>query len=194
MTDPFPIEALHRRLLSERFLVESQEGTPEAAVAIIIDPKIHSESVLFIKRRERLGDPWSGQIAFPGGHKSTIDKSFLETAVREAREEVGINLSNHHMLGVLPPMRAHTRRILVAPFVFQLNSNVAVKLNDEVTESFWVPLSSLSELNASKSVVKDENRVLTVDSYIYEGRVIWGLTFRIVNTLLVKNVRSDAND
>jgi len=168
--------------------LESKEGVPDAAVAIIINSKIQGGGALFIKRTERLGDPWSGQIAFPGGHRSVTDKSFQETAVREAKEEVGINLSNHQMLGVLPPIRAHTRQILVAPFIFQLNSNVPVKLNDEVTESFWIPLSFLSELNGSKSDVKVENGVLTVDSYIYEGRVIWGLTFRILNILLAKNM------
>ena len=186
MTSSFHIDVLHRRLLPEASLLESQEGPPEAAVAIIIDPKDRGGSALFIERRERLGDPWSGQIAFPGGHKSAIDRSFLETAIREAQEEVGINLSNHQMLGVLPLMRAHTRRVLVAPFVFQLNSSVTVELNDEVTESFWVPLGLLDQLSTSKSNVKVEGGVLTVDSYIYEGRVIWGLTFRIVNLLLAK--------
>jgi hypothetical protein len=92
------------------------------------------------------------------------------------------------MLGVLSPIRAHTRRILVAPFIFQLISNVSLKLNDEVTESFWIPLSLLSDLNVGKSNVEVEDGVLTVDAYTYEGRVIWGLTFRILNSLLAKNM------
>jgi hypothetical protein len=87
---------------------------------------------------------------------------------------------------------AHTRSISVAPFVFQLKSSAIVKLNDEVTENFWVPLSFLGELNISKSEVKGEKGKLAVDSYIYEGRIIWGLTFRIVNMLLARNMQSNA--
>jgi 8-oxo-dGTP pyrophosphatase MutT (NUDIX family) len=192
VANSFHIETLRGRLLSEVSLLTSQNALPEAAVAIIIDPKDRGSSALFIQRKERLGDPWSGQIAFPGGHKSAVDKSILETAVREVREEVGIDLSNHELLGVLPLMRAHTRSISVAPFVFQLKSSAIVKLNDEVTESFWVPLSFLGELNISKSEVKGEKGKLAVDSYIYEGRIIWGLTFRIVNILLARNMQSNA--
>lgn len=192
MTNSFRIETLRGRLLSEASLLTSQNALPEAAVAIIIDPKDRGSSALFIQRKERLGDPWSGQIAFPGGHKSAVDKSILETAAREVREEVGIDLSNHRLLGVLPLMRAHTRGISVAPFVFQLNSSVSVKLNDEVTESFWVPLSFLGELSTSKSEVKVEKGKLAVDSYIYEGHIIWGLTYRIVNMLLARSMQSNA--
>lgn len=188
MTGLFPLEVLHQRLLPESSLLESLEGVPDAAVAIIIDAKIQGGSALFIKRSDRPGDPWSGQIAFPGGHRSTIDRSLRDTAIREANEEVGVCLSNHQMLGVLSPIRAHTRRILVAPFIFQLISNVSLKLNDEVTESFWIPLSLLSDLNVGKSNVEVEDGVLTVDAYTYEGRVIWGLTFRILNSLLAKNM------
>ena len=164
----------------------TNRGLPQAAVAIIINPKNEGGSVLLIRRRERQDDPWSGQVAFPGGHKSLEDRDFLETAVREALEEVGIDLAEHEMLGVLPNAYSRTRRVLVTPFVFQLKSDITLRLNQEVADSFWVPLDDLSKIASTKSEVFAQNSRLLVDSYVYDGHVIWGLTFRIINTLLEK--------
>ena len=137
-----------------------------------------------IRRGEREEDPWSGHVAFPGGHKSPGDRDLLQTAVREALEEVGIDLAEHELLGVLPNVYSHTRRILVAPFVFQLGSSVTIRTNQEVAESFWIPLVDLSKNPSVKSEVSAQGSRLLVDSYVYGGNVIWGLTFRIINTLL----------
>lgn len=187
MTGAFDIESLKNRLRHESSVLESMKNErPEAAVAIIIDPRHQGGSLLLIKRTEREGDPWSGQIAFPGGHKSTSDRAFLETAMREASEEVGIQLREHEVLGVLPLVYSRTRLVLVAPFVFQLKKDVIVRLNEEVAESFWAPLGDLSRIEATKSEVKVEDGRLTVNSYVFEDHVIWGLTFRIINILLSK--------
>lgn len=192
MRDGFDIESLKRRLLPEGLLLKSGKlGLPVAAVAIIINPKDQGGSVLLIKRTERQGDPWSGQMAFPGGHKAENDQTFLETAVREAREEVGIQLREHELLGVLPLVYTRSRHVVVAPFVFQLKTDVRIQLNEEVAESFWAPLSELEEVKVSKSEVHVEEGNLTVDSYIYRGHVIWGLTFRIINILV--NRAQDSN-
>ena len=131
-----------------------------------------------------MGDPWSGQIAFPGGHRSRRDRTLLETAIREVSEEVGIELHRHVALGVLPLVHSQTRRVLVAPFVFQLNSDVTVRLNDEVAEAFWVSLEALSKIGSTRSEVQVESGTLDVDSYVHDDRVIWGLTFRIMRSLL----------
>ena len=187
MNGTFDIGSLKRRLKPVTSSLESRnEERPGAAVAIIIDPKREGASILLIKRTERQGDPWSGQIAFPGGHKSGSDRTSLETAIREASEEVGIHLIDHDVLGVLPFVYSRTRRVLVAPLVFQLRSDVIVHLNEEVAESFWVTLSDLSKIKVTKSKVEVEEGKLTVDSYVYGDRVIWGLTFRIINLLLNK--------
>ena len=187
MTSPSALELLKQRIRPASSAPAFKTGgLPEAAVAIIIDPNNQGGSLLLIRRRERQDDPWSGQVAFPGGHKSLEDRDFLETAVREALEEVGIDLAEHEMLGVLPNAYSHTRRVLVTPFVFQLKSDITLRLNQEVADSFWVPLDDLSKIASTKSEVFAHNSKLLVDSYVYDGHVIWGLTFRIINTLLEK--------
>lgn len=184
MTGTFDLDALKKRIRTGTFTPESQENMPFAAVAIIINPKDNGGSVLLIKRVERLSDPWSGQIAFPGGHKAQGDHDYLETAVREAGEEVGIDLQEHVLLGHLPVVRAHTQRIWVLPYVFELKANVPVGLNREISESFWAPLSSLKSMRVTETEVEVERGKLRVDAYVYDGRVIWGLTYRIINILL----------
>ncbi len=139
-----------------------------------------------IKRRERKGDPWSGQIAFPGGRKTATDQSLLETVFRETKEEVGIRLSKDEMLGVLPPLAGRSRRVVVTPYVFQLRHQVNVHPNYEVAETFWASLTQLKDIQSTKTEVNVEDGKLLADSYNCEGRVIWGLTFRIINTLLNK--------
>ena len=188
MVTEFNIESLRRRLRpTDRFL-ESEEGhPPDAAVAVIINSSQSTSSLLLIRRTQRIGDPWSGQIAFPGGHRAPGDRSFLDTAIREANEEIGVSLRDHAVLGVLPLVYARTRRIRVVPFVFQLKTSVEFRTNMEVAEAFWVPVNELAHSKVTKSKVRVEDRELTVDSYIYGENVIWGLTLRIIKMLLGKN-------
>jgi 8-oxo-dGTP pyrophosphatase MutT (NUDIX family) len=183
-TDTFDLESLKARLRREGAIPESDKGHPEAAVAIIINHKDRGGSILLIKRTERVGDPWSGQIAFPGGHKASSDRNFLETAIREAHEEVGIDLREHELLGQLPLVYARTRQVQVAPFIFQLKTGVILKSNEEVAEKFWVPLSILDVSEVERTEVKVEEGKLIVDAYIYGGNTVWGLTFRIINIVL----------
>ena len=78
----------------QRDLEDVGDGTREAAVAAILRPGDHTEA-LFILRASREGDPWSGQMAFPGGHKDPEDISIRHTAERETWEEIGLDLSRH---------------------------------------------------------------------------------------------------
>jgi 8-oxo-dGTP pyrophosphatase MutT (NUDIX family) len=157
---------------------------PVASVAVIINPEDRGGSLLLIRRIERKGDPWSGQIGFPGGHKSPSDQGFLQTAIRETEEEVGIKLNEHQLLGSLPLVTTRSRLVQVAPFVFALKSMVPVQLNGEVAENFWVPLPELARFEVKRRKVQAEKLELEVNSYEYQGHIIWGLTFRILNLLL----------
>ncbi len=188
MSYTFDLESLRKRLRKESPVTESHTDLPVAAVAIIINPKDRGGSILMIKRTKRASDPWSGQIAFPGGHKAAGDRTFLETAIREAKEEVGISLMEHELLGVLPLVPARTKEVLVAPFIFQLKRHVTIQTNQEVADSFWVPLSTLSQLKVSQSDIHLDDGNLSVDSYNYDDYIIWGLTFKIINILLAKDM------
>ena len=164
-------------------VMTGNDDYPYAAVAVIINQE-HGGSMLMIRRTKREGDPWSGQIAFPGGHKASCDRTLLDAAIREVDEEVGIVLRQHELLGALPFVHGRSHDIRVAPFVFLLRVSVNIQRNVEVDDTFWVPLRDLAGGAIVKSDVQIENGRLLTDSYVYRGNVIWGLTFRIINTLL----------
>lgn len=191
MTERFDLTCLRTRLLPQ---IPSQpsENLALASVAVIINPDDRGGSVLLIRRTEWTGDPWSGQIGFPGGHKSSSDQTLLQTAIRETEEEVGIELVQHELLGALPLIAARSRRVQVAPFAFALEFPVTVRTNREVAESFWVPLSELQRLEPKTREVHVNEGDLEVSSYGYQGRIIWGLTFRILNFLLGRRAEDDS--
>ena len=91
-------------------LVNPGEKTRQAAVAIILREAsmdgAEQTEVLFIQRAERPGDPWSGQMAFPGGHREDSDISLQAAAMRETNEEIGLSLDNADYLGALNHQQA----------------------------------------------------------------------------------------
>ena len=128
---------------------EEEEGVRKAAVALFF--RLGENDVLellFIKRAEYEGDPWSGQIAFPGGRAEERDASLAETAIRETREETGIDLAREGvMVGRLDDLRPRTVRlpaIMVRPFVALLDRSEPLVLSSEVALSFWLPFTELA--------------------------------------------------
>ncbi|HST08613.1 MAG TPA: CoA pyrophosphatase, partial [Gemmatimonadaceae bacterium] len=132
---------------------DDEPGVRRAAVALIF--RVASEGaleLLLIKRAEYPGDPWSGQVAFPGGREEAGDASLADTAIRETREETGIDLTREGiLLGRLDDLRPRTTRIpaiVVRPFVALLERTDPLELSPEVALAFWVPFGSLARTDA----------------------------------------------
>jgi 8-oxo-dGTP pyrophosphatase MutT (NUDIX family) len=157
-----------------------------AAVAVIAAPD--PDAILLIRRSERTGDPWSGHIALPGGRHDPADRDLLETAVRETREEVGVQLGREHLIASLEPVIPRTRTlppIAIRPFVFLLPSRPSLSLNSEVAAAAWVEVEHLLR-PASHGQVELEiaGDIRVVDAYKIDHGVVWGITERILTALL----------
>jgi 8-oxo-dGTP pyrophosphatase MutT (NUDIX family) len=157
-----------------------------ASVAVIFRGIDGEEEVLIIKRAERTDDPWSGQAAFPGGMANPKDGSFQETARRETEEEAGIDLSKGAVfLGYMRDMKAGTKDVVVVPSVYKLEAPAEVTLSGEVASYRWVPLRQLAGKEArSKHLVKRGVLEIPFASFVYQGLVIWGLTERILSSIV----------
>lgn len=161
-----------------------------AAVAAVLRERAAGLELLFIHRAEHPMDPWSGQMAWPGGRVDHDDAGPLATALRETREELALDLERDaEFLGALSEVRTHLRRgpgpLSVVPFVFELEGKPVLVPNPEVQEALWVPLSFLLERgNRGRMVWTGRGVPLVMPCYRFEGRVIWGLTLHMLDELL----------
>lgn len=169
------------------------DGEPaRAAVAVTLRPADGDEvELLMIRRAEREGDPWSGQIALPGGRWSPNDESLLGTALRETWEETGVDLAATGLvLGTLDELRPRTSTlppIIITPVVVVLDHQPALVLSDEVAEAFWVPLGLLGDpAHSRESSVHVRGATWRVPSFVVGEHVVWGLTERILRQLLAR--------
>ena len=180
-----------RRVLAERpGALAPDDGAPRrAAVAIVLRHTAEGDvELLLIKRSERENDPWSGHIALPGGRYEPTDATLQDTAVRETREETGIDLARDGLvLGTLDELRPRSAMlpsIIVTPFVAVVRADVTIEISDEVASAFWVALASLGDPEvAVESEVTARGTTWRVPSYSLGGHVVWGMTERILNNL-----------
>lgn len=177
-----------------------RESRPEeraAAVAAILRERGGEVEVLFILRAEREGDPWSGHMAFPGGRRSPSDTSLLATAVRETREEIGLDLADAGVLvGVLEDEDATGRgsqnTLFIRPFVFELTKDVELTFNHEVAAAMWVPVDPLHRGARGTTMSVDwKGQRYDMPGWDVEGRVVWGLTYRMMSALFNEVLVSD---
>jgi 8-oxo-dGTP pyrophosphatase MutT (NUDIX family) len=185
------IVKLRSALESHRGLrADEDEGVRRAAVALIIRAGDNgAPELLFIKRSEYPADPWSGQVAFPGGREEAADPTLADTAIRETREETGIDLvRDGTVIGTLDDLRPNTVRlpaVIVRPYVVLLNRFEPLVLSDEVALAFWVPLLAFKDAPAWRDTdVLARGVQMNRRAFHHQGQVIWGMTERILAQLL----------
>ncbi|OQS06957.1 NUDIX family hydrolase [Thraustotheca clavata] len=117
---------------------------PRASVAAVLRVDGDRVQLLFIRRAVNPRDRWSGHIAFPGG-KAEEGETSVATAIREAHEEIGLDLSSAQILGQLNDRVAH--KLIVSTHVFLLPSAKVppfVLQTSEVSAVFWVDIAFLA--------------------------------------------------
>jgi 8-oxo-dGTP pyrophosphatase MutT (NUDIX family) len=184
------LEELAAKLAGPVDLGEAAQG-PWASVALLLRDAQPAPELFFIRRAEHPEDPWSGHVAFPGGRRDSGDASLLATAIRETREEVGVPLGPEHLLARLPDMPAFGRskrsRLVVAPFVFALRSEVRIAPNHEVAGTLWVPLTTLADPARRETFSMEwDGQPLDLPCIHLppEAHRLWGMTLRMMETLL----------
>ena len=166
---------------------EFPENVLLAAVAAMITPE---GELLFIRRAERAGDPWSGHMAFPGGRFDPGDAHLRRTAERETWEEVGLALEERgrpigRLADLWSPVRVGRPRLRVSAFVFALPERPVLRPNEEVAETVWIDLRRLLRREGRGTLRWPvEGRELELPAVRLDGYEIWGITLRLVDDLI----------
>lgn len=158
----------------------------EAAVALILHPD--PDRLLLVRRVQRESDPWSGQLALPGGRRETSDADLVATAIRETAEEVGIALTPDELrltLDDLAPTTPVLPPMLVRPFAFRPASDAAIVLNAEIDHAEWITFEQLLQpgtRQARELIVR--GAPMRVMGYDLPAGFLWGMTERILSPVI----------
>ncbi len=158
-------------------------GLVPAAVLLLL---AHREPhVLFTKRTEQVAHH-KGQISFPGGIVETWDASRLETALREAKEEIGLPPSAVEILGALDDTETRATGFVITPFVGLIREPVRYAPDGrEIERVLEVPLAALLDpANFREEQWERDGELQPVYFYHYQADTIWGATARILKQFL----------
>ena len=179
------IEEIRKTLAARKKKVIVDSSLTDSAVLLPIYQKDGKCHIIFTKRTDHLTHH-KGQISFPGGGRHDDDKTLLETALRESREEIGLKEADVRILGELDDAATVTSLYRIVPFVGLIPYPYDFKIDRfEVDEVFGLPLEGLLN-NANR---KEENlvygdKIIRVYTYELDGRIIWGATAWILNQFL----------
>ena len=176
-------ELLVRRLATDFPQTASYPTRTAAAVLVPFYQHEGEPHILFTKRSDTL-QHHKNEISFPGGAQEA-NEDLLTTALRELQEEVAVPPDCVQILGRLDQILTYSSSFVVVPFVGELTNACFVPNPDEVQELLQVPLRELQDpsiFSEEKFVIED--RVVPVYYYRWKNHTIWGLTGRILKTLL----------
>lgn len=159
-----------------------------SAVALILREEHPEPQMLFIRRASRRDDPWSGDLAFPGGRIEATDHHAQAAAEREVREEIGLHLRDEQCIGQLDDISGTHLPVIVSCFVYQIPNPAPLTLSDEVEQTFWIPLSRIIDTrHHGPAMVSFNGQTFSRPAIDLLGpghRVLWGITYRLVMNFL----------
>ena len=164
--------------------------TPTAATLVVT----YGSSVaarLILTRRPITLRRHPGQIAFPGGMIEPGDLSPLDAALREAREEIGLHVTNEVNACPLTVVETFVSGIIIQPFWLQLPASPRLRADpSEVEEILRVPIEDLQAPRALRSMPHPRFPDREMLAYHWNGSVIWGATARTVREVVDRLCRS----
>lgn len=184
------LDAVRRALRAHRPQPERQVGAHPAAVALILVPGPDGLEALFIRRAVRAGDPWSGQVALPGGRRDPVDVDLEATAIRETQEELAVDLVRAERLGALDDIRPRTQLlppVSVRPFIFALPNRPSLTPSADVESAFWAALARFLLPSTRRDVtLPGPGGERSFPAYVLGQDIIWGMTERILSSFITR--------
>jgi 8-oxo-dGTP pyrophosphatase MutT (NUDIX family) len=175
---------------SDRFIKNyprlPREDARVAAVLILIYPYKGTTWTVFMQRPDYEG-VHGGQISFPGGKREAADTDVIQTALREANEETGVNVEKINIIGKLTPLFIPVSNMIVTPVTGWIQEKPHYKYNtDEVVFLIEADLKMLLDPSIVKSKPFEiRGELVDIKYFDYKGYTIWGATAMILHELLI---------
>ncbi len=150
-------------------------GLPQAAVLILLHETSEDLNVIYCLRSNNL-PTHAGEVAFPGGKREEKDETLRDTALREAQEEVNLELKEVEVLGEISSVQSRFG-LSVTPYIGILKSNTLIADGKEIEEVFSVPLNFI-KTNMQKEQKSEnwDNKKVFFPFFEFENKMVWGLT------------------
>ena len=159
----------------------SASGSVDAAVLVALYGWPERPGLVFTERRHDLRRH-AGEISFPGGRRDE-GEGYLETALREAHEEIALDPAVVEVVGALPPIGTFVTNFKVHPIVGLIEADLDyVASPTEVEAILAFDLDTLRESFAMRRLVRRGIPIRT-PTYVVEDHLIWGATARILSDL-----------
>jgi len=170
--------------VTEREAVTVSGEEREAAVLAPVITRDGDAHVLFTKRADHLSDH-PGQMSFPGGGREPEDGDLLATALREAREEIGLDPAAVEVVGRLDDIRTVTN-YQIRPFVARVPDREYRPGDDEVAEIAVLPVAGLVNPDNYESERRDHPHYGEIRLHFFHvgGYTVWGATANMLVQLL----------
>lgn len=173
-------EARCKRSLQANAALYARAGTSWAAVLVCLCAASGDPALLFTLRSAKLKGRHKGDVSFAGGKKDPSDRTVVDTALREAREELGIHISEENVWGVLKPLR-DTSGMMIAPVIANLGPLEVLSFRpnpSEVEEIFTLTLEHLCQpQNRGYTHFRTGDRYgYTLPVFHSPKHRVWGLT------------------
>ena len=157
----------------------------KSAVMVLLFPKDEKINVIYIERPANTG-VHSKQISFPGGGREKNDKNYIQTAIRETYEEIGIESSKIHIVGKLSKLYVAASNYLIQPIVGYINEQPQyITSRAEVENIIEMPLDFLITSEIKEKPIRSSLGVtLQAPYYDIHGKTLWGATAMITSELV----------
>lgn len=155
------------------------DGSKHAAVLVAIcgiEPKV------IMTEKPKTLPQHGGEIAFPGGQASDGDRDLLDTAIREAREELSLSVSRSQIVGQLRTVTTRNSGFTIVPFVTVLEEIPPLSPNSEVEEVLCIPIMPFLQTLTEDD---DEEHRALFEAYklTYQNKIVWGASARILKQI-----------
>jgi 8-oxo-dGTP pyrophosphatase MutT (NUDIX family) len=169
-----------------------RDNAKKAAVLIILSCTSENEDKVIIIKRNEYEGAHSGQMAFPGGKKDDVDQDLKETALREAEEEIGVNLKNHELIAI-EPLWVMVSNFWVQAYFTKVNKKLEFNLNKrEINRIFEIPVAFFKDAeNIQAHQISINHKNYWAPIFKYEEEIIWGATAMLLYDLF--HLRSEFN-